>query len=94
MAATTQVQILARTRRESTPSLSCALTVMTPLPPRQCDRVAKVMDSKSIGLCPQGFKSPRCRIAIATISRAATPICANAMSAPLAQWLERWSYEP
>ena len=29
--------------------------------PRQCDRVAKVMDSKSIGLCPQGFKSPRCR---------------------------------
>ena len=27
----------------------------------QCDRVAKVMDSKSIGLCPQGFKSPRCR---------------------------------
>ena len=27
----------------------------------QCDRVAKVMDSKSIGLCPQGFESPRCR---------------------------------
>ena len=27
----------------------------------QCDRVVKVMDSKSIGLCPQGFKSPRCR---------------------------------
>ena len=29
----------------------------------QCDRVAKVMDSKSIGLCPQGFESPRCRSA-------------------------------
>ena len=28
---------------------------------RQCDRVAKVMDSKSIGLCPQGLESPRCR---------------------------------
>ena len=31
---------------------------------RQCDRVAKVMDSKSIGLCPQGLKSPRCRIGL------------------------------
>ena len=28
---------------------------------RQRDRVVKVMDSKSIGLCPQGFESPRCR---------------------------------
>ena len=28
----------------------------------QRDRAAKVMDSKSIGLCPQGFESPRCRI--------------------------------
>jgi hypothetical protein len=31
---------------------------------RQCDRVVKVMDSKSIGLCPQGFESPRCRGAL------------------------------
>ena len=31
----------------------------------QCDRVVKVMDSKSIGLCPQGFKSPRCRFEVA-----------------------------
>ena len=29
--------------------------------PRQCVRAAKEMDSKSIGLCPQGFESPRCR---------------------------------
>ena len=29
---------------------------------RQCVRAAKEMDSKSIGLCPQGFESPRCRI--------------------------------
>jgi hypothetical protein len=28
---------------------------------RHCVRVAKEMDSKSIGLCPQGFESPRCR---------------------------------
>ena len=28
---------------------------------RQCVRAAKEMDSKSIGLCPQGFESPRCR---------------------------------
>ena len=28
---------------------------------RQRDRVVKVMDQKSIGLCPQGFESPRCR---------------------------------
>ena len=30
-------------------------------PARHCVRVAKEMDSKSIGLCPQGFESPRCR---------------------------------
>ena len=36
---------------------------------RQCDRVVKVMDSKSIGLCPQGFKSPRCRNLCCTISQ-------------------------
>ena len=29
---------------------------------RQCVRVVKEMDSKSIGLCPQGFESPRCRL--------------------------------
>ena len=28
---------------------------------RQCVRAAKEMDSKSIGLCPQGFESSRCR---------------------------------
>ena len=29
---------------------------------RHCVRAAKEMGSKSIGLCPQGFKSPRCRL--------------------------------
>ena len=29
---------------------------------RHCVRVAKEMDSKSIGLWPQGLESPRCRI--------------------------------
>ena len=33
------------------------------LHPRHCVRVAKEMDSKSIGLWPQGFESPRCRVA-------------------------------
>ena len=28
---------------------------------RHCGRAVKEMDSKSIGLCPQGFESPRCR---------------------------------
>ena len=28
---------------------------------RQCVRAAKEMDSEFIGLCPQGFESPRCR---------------------------------
>ena len=28
---------------------------------RQCVRAVKEMDPKSIGLCPQGFESPRCR---------------------------------
>ena len=31
---------------------------------RHCVRAVKEMDSKSIGLCPQGFESPRCRISI------------------------------
>ena len=30
---------------------------------RHCVRASKEMDSKSIGLCPQGFESPRCRFA-------------------------------
>ena len=34
---------------------------------RQCVRAAKEMDSKSIGLCPQGFESPRCRLRYARI---------------------------
>ena len=34
------------------------------LPLRQCVRVVKEMDSKSIGLCPQGFESPRCRFSM------------------------------
>ena len=29
---------------------------------RQCVRVVKESDSKSDGLCPQGFESPRCRL--------------------------------
>ena len=33
---------------------------------RHCVRVAKEMDSKSIGLWPQGLESPRCRCAIFT----------------------------
>jgi hypothetical protein len=38
----------------------------TPLPKhrnfkRHCVRVVKELDSKSNGLCPQGFESPRCR---------------------------------
>ena len=28
---------------------------------RQCVRVVKESDSKSDGLCPRGFESPRCR---------------------------------
>ena len=36
-------------------------TVLFPWQHRHCVRAAKEMHSKSIGLCPQGFKSPRCR---------------------------------
>ena len=35
------------------------------------------MDSKSIGLCPQGFESPRCRFAIAAAVAAAVGAAAN-----------------
>ena len=34
---------------------------------RQCVRAAKEMASKSIGLCPQGFESPRCRLRYAQV---------------------------
>ena len=44
--------------------------------PRQCVRAADEMDSKSIGLCPQGFESPRCRITMALRRRAL--FCARA----------------
>ena len=30
----------------------------------QCVRVVKESDSKSDGLCPQGFESPRCRYCV------------------------------
>ena len=39
---------------------------------RQRDRVVKGMDSKSIGLCPQGFESPRCRFVAGARSTIAT----------------------
>ena len=40
---------------------------------RQCVRAAKEMDPKSIGLCPQGFESPRCRQVRAAMTRVALP---------------------
>ena len=36
---------------------------------RQCVRAVKEMDPKSIGLCPQGFESPRCRQGTAATPR-------------------------
>ena len=36
----------------------CSLPIST----RHCARAVKGMDSKSIGLCPQGLESPRCRL--------------------------------
>ena len=33
-----------------------------PLLQRHCVRAVKKMDSKFMGLCPQGFESPRCRL--------------------------------
>ena len=40
-----------------TSNACCSLPIST----RHCARAVKGMDSKSIGLCPQGFESPRCR---------------------------------
>ena len=40
-----------------TASACCSLPIST----RHCARAVKGMDLKSIGLCPQGFESPRCR---------------------------------
>ena len=34
---------------------------------RHCVRVVKEMDSKSIGLCPQGFESPWCRFSLGMV---------------------------
>ena len=38
------------------------LACESPSQARQCVPAAKEMNSKSIGLCPQGFESPRCRL--------------------------------
>ena len=35
---------------------------------RHCVRAVKEMDSKSIGLCPQGFESPRCRFLLSLLN--------------------------
>ena len=40
---------------------------------RQCVRAVKEMDPKSIGLCPQGFESSRCRQVRAATTRVALP---------------------
>ena len=45
-------------------------------------RVAKEMDSKSIGLCPQGFESPRCRFAAAVRVRHPFISCSQGPSLP------------
>ena len=37
---------------------------------RQCVQAVKEMNSKSIGLCPQGFESPRCRLPLPVADRA------------------------
>ena len=39
---------------------------------RHCVRAAKEMDLKSIGLCPQGFESPRCRFSTHSWAESAT----------------------
>ena len=49
---------------------------------RHCVRVAKEMDSKSIGLCPQGFESPRCRFAAAVRVRHPFISCSLGPSLP------------
>ena len=46
------------------------LACESPFQSRQCVRAAKEMDSKSIGLCPQGFESPRCRLITTSAVRA------------------------
>ena len=46
---------------------------------RQCVRAVKEMDSKSIGLCPQGFESPRCRF-LSFDQRYANLVCLCAIS--------------
>ena len=45
---------------------------------RHCVRAVKEMDSKSIGLCPQGFESPRCRLTIWYFFTCCTQDCVRA----------------
>ena len=44
-------------------AICMTLASLCPWAARHFVRAAKEMDSKSIGLCPQGFESPRCRFA-------------------------------
>ena len=51
--------------RARAPRSTVCMTLASPClrAARHFVRAAKEMDSKSIGLCPQGFESPRCRFA-------------------------------
>ena len=46
----------------ASPTQISTLPIISAPAPRHCARAVKGMDSKSIGLCPQGFESPRCRL--------------------------------
>ena len=46
----------------ASPAQISEIPIISAPAPRHCARAVKGMDSKSIGLCPQGLESPRCRL--------------------------------
>ena len=64
--------------------------ITPPMLHRHCVRAVKEMDSKSIGLCPQGFESPRCRFAsFGLLARLSVAFCKRLRSAPQTQPLPK-----
>ena len=49
---------------------------------RHCVRTAKEIDSNSIGLCPQGFESPRCRFARTATAQSSVMSCRSSRVQP------------
>ena len=76
----TLLDVCVSSLRKGNAQVSCIVRMLSVcvLRTRHCVRAVKEMDSKSIGLCPQGFESPQCRFAIAAAANMGIRFCSTA----------------